>query len=145
MDENVYNSFKTLTELSNLLAEKRASWSQQLLLASSTLLGILVSLHSRSSDNLYVRLCFALAIVLLCIGILMTGISLYSYVDAISRTREEFVKEAILAAREHRAAQNVSVPTKKINVFCEKTSYICFASCVLVLSLYMVLNSIIIN
>jgi hypothetical protein len=141
MEKNSYDSIKNLEHLTNLLAEKRASWSQQLLLISSSLLGILVSLHAKSSDSLYVRLCFALAIVLLAIGILLTAVSLYSYVEAISRTRQAYKLEAIDALHHNRETKPVSAPVKKIFVFCEKTGYICFASCVFFLSLYVVLNS----
>ena len=141
MEKNVYDSLKTLEQLTHLLSEKRASWSQQLLLISSTLLGVLVSLHAKSSDNLYVRLCFALAIVLLAIGILLTAVSLYSHIEAISRTRQEYTQESISALHDNRASKPVSVPAKKIFVFCEKTGYIGFVSCVFFLSLYVVLNS----
>ncbi|MDH6310559.1 hypothetical protein M2451_003351 [Dysgonomonas sp. PFB1-18] len=142
MDNNISNSFKTLGEQTNLLAEKRASWHHQLLVASSALFGILISLHNGNSLLLFVRLVFALSVVLLALGIFLIGISLYSHIDAVSRARKAATEEAILAAREHRAMKPVAVPVRKIFSFCEKASYICFGLSVLLLAAYSVLIAV---
>ena len=142
MDSNIKNSIKTLGEQSNLLAEKRASWHYQLLVASSALFGVLISLHSGGSSSLFVRLTFALSVVLLSLGILLTGINLYSHIDAVSRARKAATKEAVTALHEGRAMNAVSVPERKIFAFCEKASYICFGISVLLLASYSVFIAI---
>ncbi len=136
MDSNISNSIKALGKQSNLLAEKRASWHHQLLVASSALFGILISLHSGNSPLLFVRLTFALAVVSLALGILLIGISLYSHIDAVSRARKAAIEEAVSAAREDRGMNVVSVPERKIFAACEKIAYICFAVSVLLLASY---------
>jgi len=142
MDKNVSNSFKTLAELSNSLSEKRASWHHQLLVASSALFGILISLHGKTPLEPLTRWTFAGAVVLLSLGILLTGISLYTQIDAMSRARKEATKEAKSALHEDRAMRPVSVPEKKTFSICAKASYICFGISVLLLAAYAVIISI---
>ncbi len=136
MENNISNSFRILGELTNLLAEKRAAWHQQLLVASSALFGVLIALQKESSSYLYTRLTFALALVLLALGILLTAISLYSHVDAISRSRKAATKEAVDALHGDRAMKPVAVRERKLFSFCEKASYICFGLSVLLLAAY---------
>lgn len=142
MDKNVSNSFKTLGELTNLLAEKRSSWHHQILVASSALFGILVALQRDSSTLLYVRLTFAASLVLLALGILLIGITLYSHVDAVSRARKEYTQEAVSALREDRGTKPVAVPVRKLFLICEKLSYICFGLSVLLLASYSIFIAI---
>ncbi len=139
MDENVNNSIKTLGKLTNELAEKQYAWFRHILLVSATLFGILISLHGKNSDMLHIRLCFALAIVVLALGILQISIAMYSHIDALRRSRKVYTKETIDALHEHRASQPVSVPVRKIFVFCEKSGYICFALSVVLLAVYALL------
>jgi hypothetical protein len=145
MDENVSNSIKTLSEQSNLLAEKRAAWYHQLLVASSALFGILISLHGKSpllipGHPACFRWIFAIALALLALGILLTGMNLYSHIDAMSRARKEAIEEAKSAALEGRAMKIVAVSAKTIFLLCEKASYICFGLSVLLLTSYFVLT-----
>ena len=141
MEDPYYNVKKTLIELAQLLAEKRAQWFQHILLVGTTLLGILVSLHTNSSSNLYVRLCFALSIVQLALGLLLSGMLLYSFQEAIARTRQDYLEKAKLAVRENKQPDGASAPPKKIYIIAEKAAYICLASSFLFLTLYVVLYS----
>ncbi len=142
MDSNVSSSFRTLGKLTNLLAEKRAAWHQQLLVASAALFGVLIALQKESSSYLYIRLTFALALVLLAIGILLTALVLYSHVDAVSRSRKAATEEAVNALHEARAMKPVAVRERKGFLICEKISYICFGISVLLLASYSILIAI---
>ncbi|SDC53804.1 hypothetical protein [Williamwhitmania taraxaci] len=136
MNKESYNILKPLSDLTNLLAEKRSAWSQHILLLASTLFGILIYLQGKSSGTLPTRLCFALAVVALGFGILLTAIALYSHIDAISRTRKDYTEEAISALHEHREMNSVSASVRRLFVFCEWLGYICFFATVLLLSAY---------
>ena len=138
-EKNIHDSIKLLGNLTNQYAEKRASWSQHILLLSSTLFGILISLHDTHSDKLYIRLVFALAVAFLGIGILLTALAVYSHIDAVKRARKVAVEESQDALRKHRAMNTVTVPERKIFLFCESAGYVCLVLSVLLLSLYAVL------
>ncbi len=128
-----------LKELMDEHVKIRRSWFQHILLLASTLFGILISLHGNASPNLYARWCFALAIALLGLGILTMSIALYAHIDTLKRIRVLYAEEAQNASREGRATGYVSVNERKVFGICEKTGYICFGFCVILLSLYAVL------
>lgn len=130
------NSFKVLKELMDLMEKTRQTWLQHILLLSTTLFGILISLHDRTLENLYARWSFALAVVLLGFGILMIAISLYAHINTLKRVRILYSEEAITALRENREAGYVGVNERKVFGVCEKIGYICFSLCILGLSLY---------
>lgn len=136
MDKEYHDILKQLTDLTNLLAEKRSAWSQHILLLASTLFGILISLQGKSSGMPLTRLCFALAVVALGLGILLTAIALYSHIDAISRARKGYIEEATNALRYGREMKPVSSSVRRLFVFCEWSGYICFFATVLLLSAY---------
>lgn len=142
MEDNVKNSFRVLGELTNLLAEKKSSWHQQLLIASTTLFGVLIALQQGNASLLAARLTFALAVAFLAIGILLIAISLYSHVDAISRARKLATDESIKALREERAMNPIAAKEKKKFQICEKLAYICYALSMILLTIYVVLKAI---
>jgi len=141
-DENLENSKRRIAEASNQLAEKQHVWFQHILLVSSSLFGILIALHNNNSYTLYIRLCFAIAVALLALGILLTAILQYSHLEAVHRARKALVQESQIAFREHRAATDVYVPERKIFVICEKASYVCFVLSVLLLAVYTFLTAL---
>lgn len=142
MEKNVSNSFKTLGEMTNLLAEKRSAWHHQVLVASSALFGILIALQRDNSSLLCIRLIWAVALVSLALGVLLIGIALYSHIDAVSRAREACTEESVRALHEHREMMPVSVPERKLFSFCERVSYICFGVSILLLASYSILIAI---
>ncbi|OAV65497.1 hypothetical protein Barb6XT_02383 [Bacteroidales bacterium Barb6XT] len=137
-DDFMKKAEKTTGEATNLLAEKRSEWHQQLLVAGSALFGILISLHNTSLYGRYIRMTFALAIVLLALGILMTAISLYSYVYNLARARKAYTEESTSALHERRAIGAVYVHEKKVFAVCETAGYACFVLSVVLLALYSV-------
>lgn len=130
---------QVLKELMEEHVKIRRLWLQHVLLLASTLFGILISLHSNISYNLYARWNFALAIVLLALGILTTSIALYAHVDTLKRIRILYAKEAQNAIREGRATGYVNVNERKVFGICESIGYLCLIACVLLLASYSVL------
>lgn len=139
MDKDVMNSIKTLGRITNQLAEKRHAFLQHVLLVSSTMFGILISLHSNGSELQLARLCFAISLCLLGLGILLTGISLYGHIDSISQARKAYLDEAQNALHEGRATEHVSAPAGTIYVFCEKACYVLLSLSLLLLSCYSIM------
>jgi hypothetical protein len=142
MDKDVMNSFETLGRITNQLAEKRHAFLQHVLLVSVTLFGILISLHRSGSELHASRLCFAASICLLALGILLTGISLYGHIEAISQTRKAYLHEAQTALHEGRATRPVSAPSGTIYVFCEKACYVLLSLSLLLLSCYSIMTAL---
>jgi len=142
MNEDVKNSVKTIVELTNLLAEKRHAFLQHILLVSTTLFGVLIALQQKSSEWLAARLCFALALVLLGFGILLTSIALYGHIAAVSRSRDLYLAQSKNALREPRATLPVSTPSKKIFVRSETTAYVFFCFSLILLSCYAVIIAV---
>jgi lysylphosphatidylglycerol synthetase-like protein (DUF2156 family) len=143
MDKKEFNAvMRTLQEQSNLLSEKRSAWRHQLLVAASALFGILISLQSTGTQSQCTRLAFALAIVLLALGILSTAIALYEQIDAIDRSRKAYSAESQAAFREGREMKPVAVRARKLFSFCAGASYICFGLSVLLLAVYAVLSAL---
>jgi len=61
--------------------KKHFEWVKNIVLVASTLLGVLISLHSKKSESLVIHLFFSCTISLLCIGILTSLIYLYAEID----------------------------------------------------------------
>ena len=132
-------SLKELAQIVNELSDKKAVFYRHILLISTTLFGILISLHSKGSYILYVRLFFALAIVSLALGILSVAIVLYGQIEDYRSLKDNYVKEALSAEREFRQMGPVLPDDRKIFLFFEKAAYKCFGVCLLLLSCYSVL------
>lgn len=137
MEPNHYKSqFPKLVELAEQSALKKLSFLQSVLLASSGGLGILVSLHSNTSTDLYIRLIFLLSIVLLALGILASAITVYDYSMIDERLRQVFHAEVQKALLEQREVRMVTVSTRKRTIVCEKLTYIFLVSALLLLTIY---------
>jgi uncharacterized membrane protein YcjF (UPF0283 family) len=133
---------KTIKYLMDQHNKTQVSWSQHILLMSSSLFGIIIALHSNSPDMLCIRWVFALAVALLALGILTTATSLYRHSSNLKRLRKDYSLEASAALREHRGERPVFVATRKIFVVCEWLGYICLVLSVLLLALYAVLLAV---
>lgn len=121
-------------ELTTKAAEKILSFWQHLLLVSSSIDGILISLHAGSSESLYIRLAFFLSTILLTIGVLSTCIVVFDHSMLPERGRQAFVQEAQAACREDRKLNPIFVNKKRRTVFCEWLSSIS-----LILALFLML------
>jgi hypothetical protein len=141
MNDGYYQAqLEELARQTEILAEKRSTFFQSLLIGSSSLLGILVSLHSTQSACLCIRLVFALAVVLLSLGILATGISLHDIPMYVDIARKEFSREAINASNENRKARPVVPTPKKRTAFCEKSSLVLLIAGLFTLVIYSILS-----
>ena len=125
MNEEYYNEhykeFVKITEQSNL---NKQSFLQSLLLLASSILGILMSLHSTHSECLYIRLVFVLSTILLLVGNICLSVVLYDFSNLPKRM-------AVLLEKEVRNAKSkaVEVPPllvnhKKRTSILEKIAYV---------------------
>ncbi len=118
---------------------KQETFSQQFLLVSSTLLGIVVSLHSTNSQCLYIRLVFLLALVLLSLGVLANMIVVADFLQIRERAQKAFHDEWSSAVREDRQMGPLKVDWRKRTLFSRKAALICFVSGLIVLTSYSIL------
>ncbi|MFW5700639.1 MAG: hypothetical protein ACOCWM_03030 [Cyclobacteriaceae bacterium] len=124
-------------------AEKRYVWQRHIQLLGSSLFGILISLHGIGAQQYPAyRLVFALAVVLLALGILLISLALYGHVNAVGRTHKALLDEVQKAGKEFRDIRGVSVPSRPLFVVCEWSAYICFGMSVLLLAFYVTLISV---
>jgi hypothetical protein len=141
MDYQYYRDrLKELEGLTHLSCEKQESFFQRILFASSSILGILVALHTEHPESLCIRLVFVSAILLLSLGALTAGTVLYDYSKIPERTRQEFYSEFESALRELREMNAaVSSEKKKRTLFCEKCSLFFLPVSLILLAAYAIL------
>jgi hypothetical protein len=125
-----------IAELSLLASSKQLSFLQNVFLGASGVLGILVSLHTSTSTDLYIRVLFVLSTALLALGILIILIAIYNHTKGYELLCQSFQAEAQKALDENRKMMSVAVPMKKSTVICEKTSYALLGLSVVLLTLY---------
>lgn len=137
-----YNQIRPQVEkLARESSEKQYLFFQHILLVSASIFGIVVSLHSYSASPLYIRLVFALSMVLFALGILTTGIVLYNQTYLAERMQKAFGDECKIAVTENRNWKGVAVHKLKIHIFCEKATYILLLAALFFLCLYSLLLS----
>lgn len=137
MDQNYYKEqFSKIEDYTNLSAEKQDAFSQNILLVSSSILGILISLHDNKTECLYTRVAFLISILFLVFGILTLAIMLYDRSKLVEHLRQRFVKEAQNALKEDRKLQMVSIQEGKRIRICKKISYSCLILALLMLIVY---------
>lgn len=76
--ETIKDIISNYNESGNLLVESHYAISKDILIASASLLGILISLTDTTNDCYWARVFFVLSLFLLSLGILMIGISMFS-------------------------------------------------------------------
>ena len=76
--ETVKDVISSYNESGRSLVDSHYTISKDILIASASLLGILISLTNTTNDCYWARLFFVLSLVLLSLGILMIGISMFS-------------------------------------------------------------------
>lgn len=82
-----------ITNLTNESTEKQAEFYRNILVVSASVLGILISLHTQQSSVLYIRLVFALSVLLLLLGTLSISLLLFDLSLLPERTRQEFLTQ----------------------------------------------------
>lgn len=135
-------SIDVLNSLSDRALSKRESFAQQFLFVSSTLLGIVVSLHSPNSPLLYIRLVYVTALVLLSLGVMATLIVVFDFLQIRLGLHQDYRNELSSAAQKDQSVQAVKKDFRKRTLICQKLSLIFFVFGVLVLTSYSILISI---
>lgn len=133
---------RTMEDLTNQSSQRTLSFWQHILLVSSSIDGILISLHTGQSEHIYTQLAFLLSTVVLSLGILTTSIVVYDYSMLLERTRQKFADEFQNALREGREMRNVVVDTRKRTKFFENFSLISLICAILFMLLYTILKEL---
>jgi hypothetical protein len=123
-------------DLANRLMDKRFGTLRHLLLVASTALGILVSLHSNSSQPYIHRLLFGSATALLSLGCISIVVALYGEIDTLTRLLRSLHAELKRAKSVGERAKPVGVGAKKLFLAAETCAYVFVAISFLLLSLY---------
>lgn len=139
-NEEFTANFKQFVNLTNEATEKRAEFYRNILVVSASVLGILISLHTTQSPCIYIRLVFALSVLLLLLGTLSTSLVLYDLSLLPERTRQEYLIELQKTLGEGKSPKPISTQKKKRTVFCEKWSIYFLLSSSLSLVAYTMLS-----
>lgn len=108
---------------------------------SSSILGILISLHDNKIECLYIRVAFLIAILFLAVGILSLTIMLYDRSMLVEHARQKFAEEARNALQEDRELRSICVPDGKRLKICKIISYTTLPFSLLMLIIYTVLST----
>ena len=135
-------NFEQFADIINDVNDRQAQWIQRILLLSSTLFGVLISLHATIEAARHIRLCFAASTISLALGILLLAIVLYGHTAAVKNKADRYRDELISAIREHRALNPVFGEWPKFFGFCRTTAYILLIISVLLLAAYVLMLAI---
>jgi uncharacterized membrane protein YczE len=139
---SINDSLKDLEKAMIRRDENRFGFLKQILLISTTLFGVLVSLHDTDTDHFYSKVSWSLSVVLLSLGILSCAVALYAQ-SHVSKLAFQDLTEAI---REQLKEKTDSYEMRVINepkifgVF-EKLSYLSYVLSILFLAIYAVLDT----
>ncbi|MDR3350737.1 MAG: hypothetical protein LBN98_03685 [Prevotellaceae bacterium] len=132
-------NYKEYFKLKNQLTEQRIAYLRYILLITSTLMGLLISLHGSTIVALSVRLAFACSMVLICIGLLTGAVAVYLLSITARKNLVEDYQHKLQDARTTSSAMlPVSGHPPKLFAVCEKTCYIALLLAVVSLTLYAV-------
>jgi len=132
-----YNTvFEQLTELTEKIGERQSEWFRHLLLIASSLLGILVSLHSKTDNGYSARLIFLLVVFFLMFGILTGSLCLYAEIHAMKKAKRLYIEEAKNSLAENRDIQAVFSKKPLWFSVCQVSTYIIFSGSVMLLAVY---------
>jgi len=100
INDYMKNYAKQLKELNYDIQKLRTELLRHLILVASSLLAILVSLHSGSDEGNLQRWVFAVLSVVLALCILSAVVSLYAQLHYLQKAKELYVSSSIKAVRE---------------------------------------------
>lgn len=129
-------NLQKLIDVTNRSTERQIEFYQSILVAGASVLGILISLHTTQTTALYIRLVFALSILLLLLGILLSALVLYDLSFLLEKMKVVFRDELHKALKEEREPAPVTVPKKRTTLFCQKWSLIFLLSSSVFLVIY---------
>lgn len=129
-------NLQKLIDVTNQSTERQIEFYRSILVAGASVLGILISLHTTQIISLYIRLVFALSILLLLLGILLSALVLYDLSFLLEKMKVVFRDELHKALKEEREPAPVTVPKKKRTLFCQEWSLIFLLSSSVFLVIY---------
>lgn len=136
------NPTKQLADLLNQATRQEESFYKHILLVSSSIFGILISLHTNSSPHLYIRVVFLCSVFSLALGILTSAIVLHSYVRLLKKTHQAYRNEFLKSHKEKRMMSPVFAKQSPIATICKKISLTSLSLSILFLVSYSYLFSI---
>ncbi|HBS87332.1 MAG: hypothetical protein A2W91_17290 [Bacteroidetes bacterium GWF2_38_335] len=133
-------TLETYVETKNKSNEFKTSFIKQVLLMSTTLLGILISLHDKTINSTCTQIAFSVTLILLSLGILLLSIGLYEQVHSHNKLALDYWEEF----RKH--ASDITYNPKiivqyplKIYLLCQKYGYVSLMISVISLTIYGIL------
>ena len=139
MDAKLQEAVRKLQELTMASYEKQLSFLYHLLLVSSSVLSIVISLHTSNEAPLYIRWAFAIAVILLTLGVLACSIALYCQKEIAERGRQKYIEEHIQAMRNGELHEATLVEKTRLHKICERLTYILLPAAIVLLALYAIL------
>jgi hypothetical protein len=140
--EYYFQQFECVPAMAEKALEKKISFFQYVLLVSSSILGIVVSLHQSNSPNQNIRLVFVFAVASLALGILTAGITLYNLSMTPERGRQKYISEVLSAVKEKRKLRNVVAGKTVFYKFFGTISLCSLSLGLILLTIYAVINAI---
>lgn len=140
--ENIWSKLNDYNEILKIKVNKDFAWFRHILTISIGLLGILVSLKSKTNDNITQQILFIITICTLLLGILSGVIYLYSEI-AIESLRLKKKKEYIKLLMEGKSKDVIeSLDVNKGYNFCKILSLIMFLIALLCICTYSLISNI---
>lgn len=128
-----------------LLTQKRDElhydFLKHILLMASSLLGILVALHTGSTEHVYSYICYCLGVGLLCCGILLLSSTLYARVLSLNRQVKDSAADILQQIRTNAPQGELNVLyLPRWSVFFERVAYVSFCLSLVFLTAYAILS-----
>lgn len=135
--EDIHNEISNLSIQS---FQKRSEFWRDITIVSSSLCGILVSLHDNVQEPLCIRVVFLCLIVVLTIGVSTSGITLYNYSILLERHRQEVERELLSALNTDRLVSEVYTGLSRKKEFVEWLALFALLSTPFLLLAYTILR-----
>ncbi len=116
-----------IAKISKVKSEKYYTWLRGVIVASSSLLGVLVSLKSGQSSNLVEHRVFLTSIGLIALGILCGSIALYGEVSAWHHLQSSAIQRRKEASSGNKLLSPAYGEPDRIYLACEKVCYVSLA------------------
>lgn len=130
----------TYVDVKNKSNEFKTSFIKQVLLMSTTLLGILISLHDKTINSTCTHIAFSVTLILLSLGILLLAIGLYEQVHSHNRLAQDYWEEVRKHASDMTYNPKVILQyPSKIYLICENYGYVSLMISVISLTVYGIL------
>lgn len=120
---DVKSTLEQGARLSREATDKESEFLRYILLAASSIFGILISLHPKSPEYIYSRWVFLLSVLTLALALLLGSLALYGRPRLPRRAQKRLSEESRAAIREHRPMNPVYITVSGYYSLCEKAAY----------------------